>query len=88
MEKWDTWPVKISSPRHTGQLLEWVRWKTENRIMLVIAIGGNSIAISKDENLKAEDAVAMLTDEMETIALAIRQITNDHSYAIARRRPI
>lgn len=54
--------------------LNWVRWKTQNKAELIIAIGPNSVAVAKGENIDAEDAIQTLTQEMDTIAKVLREL--------------
>lgn len=61
--------------------LQWVRWKTQGGqaqcrpgAMLLLAIGAGSISASMDLKLDAEDAIALLSDELETIAQLLRHM--------------
>jgi hypothetical protein len=74
MPSWDQWPEKISSARQTGQLLEYVMKKTDRRVMLIIAIGANSVAIAKDQKLDPKAAVAVLEDVRETVERLIQKV--------------
>jgi len=70
----ETWPDPISSSAHVAQAIDWVRHRTRNRIRLIIAIGTNSLAISKPKEVDPEDAIAILMDLQDSIAKAIRQL--------------
>jgi len=72
--KWDKWPEKIVSREHTGQLLDYVLKKTDKRVMLVIAIGANAVAVAKDQKLEPEAAIAVLESERELISQVIEAI--------------
>jgi hypothetical protein len=72
----DTWPTWISSSKHVAEAVDWVRWKTQGRAKLVIAIGANSISVAKNRELDPEDAIAILGDLQDQIAKAIRAISS------------
>jgi hypothetical protein len=74
MAKWDKWPEKITTGEHTAQLLDYVVKKTDKRVMLVLAIGGNGIAVAKDQKLEPEAAIAMLESERQLISDLIESI--------------
>lgn len=75
----DTWPKWISSSKHVAEAVDWVRWKTQGRAKLVIAIGVNSISVAKNIELDPEDAIAILTDLQEQLAQAIRSLPRAES---------
>jgi hypothetical protein len=58
--------------------------------MLLIAIGPNGIVMAKDRELQAEDAIALLQDERETIAQLARALDANRSktHLGVARRPI
>lgn len=85
--KWDTWPAKVTSSKHVGQMLEWVRWKTGNRVQIVVAIGANSVAIAKDESLDAEEAIRILETERDTISEVLRYLQATGKPSAAKMRP-
>ena len=70
----ETWPQWIDSPTHVAEAADWVRWKTQGRVKLVIAIGANSVAVAKGREMDAEDAIAVLADIQDQIAQAIREL--------------
>lgn len=82
----ETWPAVLTSSEHVGQALDWVRWKTQGKVMLVIAIGPNSIAIAKDRELRAIDAVEILENEAKTIAEILGQLDQRKVTHAAKRR--
>lgn len=58
---------------------QYIRWMANGRkekgpALMVIAIGVNSIAISKDAGLDPESAVELLQEEMDTIARLLREL--------------
>ena len=71
--------------------LQWVRWKTQGGrsqdrpgALLLLAIGANSVSASMDLKMDAEDAIAILTEEMDTIAKLLRymqETRKTHHYA-------
>lgn len=70
---------QFKSSADVASALQWVRWKTQGGreqsrpgALLLLAIGPNSISASMDLKLDAEDAIAMLADELETIAKLLR----------------
>lgn len=80
----ETWPKRITSAKHVAEAADWVRWKTEDRVKIVIAVGANSVAVAKSRTMDAEDAIAILTDIQEQIAKGLRQLqeTNQTHTAI------
>lgn len=70
----DTWPQWISSGKHVAEAADWIRWKTQNRVKIVVAIGAHSVAVAKARELDPEDALAILQDCQDTIARAMREI--------------
>lgn len=80
----DTWPQWLEKADHVAQAADWVRWKTQNRVKLVIVLGPGSVAVAKARELDAEDAIAQLQEAQDTIARALRDIharrvTNGHA---------
>lgn len=58
---------------------QYIRWMANGRnekgpALLVLAIGVNSVAISRDGGLDAEDAIELLQREAETIARLLREL--------------
>ena len=58
---------------------QYIRWMANSRqekgpALLVLAIGVNSVAISRDAGLDAEDAIELLQMEAETIARLLREL--------------
>jgi len=58
---------------------QYIRWMANGRsekgpALMVIAIGVNSIAISRDARLDPEDAVQLLETEAQTIAALLREL--------------
>jgi hypothetical protein len=87
LNKWDTWPAVVTSSKHVGQMLEWVRWKTRGKVQLVIAVGPASIAVAKAEELTAENAIAILEAERDTISDVLRYLQAAHKPSAAKIRP-
>jgi hypothetical protein len=85
--KWDTWPREVTSSKHVGQVLEYVRWKTGGRVQLVVAIGPNSVAVAKDEKIPAEDLIKALETELDTIREVLRYLHATHKPSGAKMRP-
>ena len=86
-EKWDTWPTPVTSSKHTGQLLDWVRWKTGRKALIVLAIGVNSVVVAKDDQLDEEDAIATLETERDTIEELLRYLGQTKKTHAAKLRP-
>jgi len=58
---------------------QYIRWMANGRkevgpALMVIAIGTNSIAISRDAKLDPEDALELLQVEADTIATLLREL--------------
>lgn len=70
----DTWPQWIRSGKHVAEAADWIRWKTQERVKIVIAIGASGVAVAKPRDLDPEDALAILQDCQDTIARAMREI--------------
>lgn len=85
--RWDTWPKVVTSSKHVGQMLEWVRWKTGGKVQVVVAIGANSVAVAKDEAMTAEDLIAALQTEQDTIADVLRYLQATRKPSGAKMRP-
>ena len=73
--KWDTWPAVVSSSKHVGQMLEWLRWKTGGKVQLVIAMGANSVAVARDDRMPVAELINALRAEQDTIADLLFQST-------------
>ena len=86
-QRWDTWPAVVTSGKHVGQMLEWIRWKTRRKVQLVIAIGANKVAVAKDEDLDAEEAIRMLETEQDTISEVLRYLQQTGQPSGAKARP-
>lgn len=70
----NTWPTWIQKPEHVAEAADWVRWKTQDRVRVVIALGANSVAVAKARDLESEDAITLLMEAQETIARTLREI--------------
>jgi hypothetical protein len=85
--KWDTWPAVVSNSKHVAQMLEWLRWKTGGKVQLVIAIGANSVAVARDDRMRAEDLIETLRVEQDTIAELLRYLQATNLPSGAKMRP-
>jgi hypothetical protein len=83
----ETWPQWLESPKHIAEAADWVRWKTQGRVRLVVAVGANSIAVAKDREMDAEDAIVVLMDIQDQIAQALRQLDEKKQTHDYRRLP-
>ena len=81
----ETWPQWIESPKHVAEAADWVRWKTQGRVMLVIAVGVNSVAVAKNRELSAEDATAILLDIESEISKALKELDETKQTHQSRR---
>lgn len=84
-ERWDTWPTPVSSSKHTGQMLDWIRWKTGRKALVVVAIGVNSVVVAKDPDLSSKDAIEALQTERDLIDKLLNHLTADRTHAAAMR---
>lgn len=84
-------PFKTAADMASG--LQWARWKSQGGreqsrpgAMLLLAFGANSISASMDLKLDPEDAIAMLEEELDTIARLLRYLkeTQKTHHYIAR----
>jgi DNA topoisomerase VI subunit B len=85
----DTWPQWISSSKHVAEAVDWVRWKTQGKAKIVIAIGSNRLSIAKNPDLDPEDAIAILEMVQNEIALAMREMAQrrlTHITTVLRER--
>ena len=85
--KWDTWPTVVSSSKHVGQMLEWLRWKTGGKVQLVIAIGANSIAVARDDRIPVAELIKALRIEQDTIADLLNYLQSTNLPSGAKMRP-
>lgn len=83
----EPWPKKFTEPAQVGEALNWLRWRTNESALLVMAIGVNSIALSLDPNVDAEDLIEMLAMEQDTIAQLIRRLKEKKALHGAGPRP-
>lgn len=70
----ETWPQWLVSGEHIAQAIDWVRWKSQDRAKITIAIGAQGVAVAKPRELDAEDAIVILTDVLEQINRALREL--------------
>lgn len=80
----DTWPKWLEKAEHVAQAADWVRWKSQDRVRVVIALGATSVAVAKARDIDPEIAISLLEEAQETIARALRDVhdrrlTNGHS---------
>lgn len=68
----DKWPEKLTTSKQVADALNWLRWRSNGAALFMIAIGRNSIAIARAEDLTAEDAIAVLQDEIDTMSRLLR----------------
>jgi hypothetical protein len=86
MSEQKKWPDKLRSGPEIASALNWIRWRTEGRAMVVIAIGTNGIAIAKDQAMNSVDALELLRGELQNIAAAIATLDRNKSPQGAFRR--
>lgn len=79
----ETWPQWLENPQHIAQGIDWIRWKSQDRAKIVVAIGANAVAVAKPRNLAAEDAIAILEDVQAQIAQALRQLDKERQTHLA-----
>lgn len=83
------WPKWLTTSELVAQALNWLRWRTKENALLLLAIGINSIAVSVDPHLDPEDAIALLELEQDTIATLIRRLKEQRRpHGSARRRQL
>jgi hypothetical protein len=74
-----SFPQGYKTSAEFAQGLQYVRWLANGRsehgnALLVVAIGVNSIAISRDLDLRPEDGIALLELEADTIAQLLEEL--------------
>jgi hypothetical protein len=77
----------LTTPHLVAQALNWLRWRTRESALLIVAIGVNSIAIAKDPKLDPEDAIALLELEQDTIAELLRRLMDQRNAYGSKQRP-
>lgn len=70
------WSEHIKSSKEVADALNWLRWRTKGAGLIFVAIGVNSVSASIDPELEPEDAVNVLSLEVDTIAALIRALPN------------
>jgi hypothetical protein len=78
------WPNTFETSRDVAEALNWIIWKTGGKAQLIIALGPNSISAAINERMDAEEAIAALEAEQDTIARLIRYLRDSkktHWYA-------
>ncbi len=68
------WPNEFKTARDLASALNWVRWKSDGRALVLLAIGRNSVAIAKGPAVDAEDVIVALESEKDTIARLLREM--------------
>jgi hypothetical protein len=81
------WPQWLTTPHLVAQALNWLRWRTRESALLIVAIGVNSIAIAKDPKLDPEDAISLLELEQDTIAQLLRRLKDQRNAYGSQQRP-
>jgi lysophospholipase L1-like esterase len=71
---------------------QYIRWMSNGRrekgpALMVIAIGVNSIAISRDVDLRLEDAIKILETEAEVIIQLLKELSDHKESNGFTRRP-
>ena len=84
----EPWANEFKTSRDVASACNWVRWKTKGGALLVLAIGVNSVCAAVDEKLDAEDAIAILEIELDTIANLIRDIKRRKKTHYFAARPL
>jgi hypothetical protein len=77
----------LTTPHLVAQALNWLRWRTRESALLIVAIGVNSIAIAKDPKLDPEDAISLLELEQDTIAQLLRRLKDQRNAYGSQQRP-
>jgi hypothetical protein len=86
------WSQGFRSNADAAAGCNYIRWlgnkKNEHgNALLVLLIGVNSVVASMDTNLDAEDAIAMLEAEQETIAALLREMSSAKKKEGSKMRP-
>ena len=74
-----TWSKDVRSSQDVADKMQWVRWLANGRQihgagLLMIAIGSNSIAISRDERMSPRELMDLLEVEKQTIATLLEKL--------------
>lgn len=77
---------KLDTAKGIADALEWLRWRSEGKAKLLIAIGDNGIAFSKHPDLKAEDAIHFIEEELASLKQGLQQLDATKERRGARRR--
>lgn len=65
---------ELKSAKDVAGAVEWVRRRTKGRAMVVIAIGANSVAYSKDPRISPQDAANLLQSQLTAIRAGFERI--------------
>lgn len=65
---------KLDGAKGIADALEWLRQRTEGKALLLIAVGRNGIAFSKHPDVKAEDAVHFIEEELGNLKIGLQRL--------------
>lgn len=77
---------KLNSAADVASALDWVRRRMEGNGLVLVAVGVNSVAYSKDVRVEPEDAVRLLEAQLATLRRGFQQLKLEKVTRAAARR--
>ena len=69
---------ELKSAKNVADALEWLRRRTKGRALVLVAIGTNSIAYTKDPQLSPKDAAELLQQQLSSLRGGFEEIHRSH----------
>jgi hypothetical protein len=70
----DNW--EIESADDVAQALDWLRRRMKGKGLVLIAVGVNSVAFSKEVGVSAEDAADLVQNQVQTLRRGFSRISS------------
>jgi hypothetical protein len=80
-DKSKSWEIRDA--QDVAEALDWLRRRMNGKGLVLVAIGANSVAFSKEQDIAPEDAVALIENEISTLRhgfhnLRSQRVTRGH----------
>lgn len=77
---------KLDTAKGVADALNWLRFRSEGRVLVLVAIGKDGIAYSKHPDVPAEDAAQFVEDELANLRQGLKRMEASGETRGAQRR--
>lgn len=77
---------ELSSAQDVAEALDWIRRRMKGRGLVIVAVGVNSVAYSKEADVKPEDAAELVAAQVPNLRKGFAQLRSHRVTRGASRR--